>query len=280
MKRMILIIFVIFIIPTSCLASNSIDKAIMKQAKEKTKVVENTVKVIDDAELLTNEEETKLYKQVQKYIEKYNMDMVIVTINHNNKASSMEYADDFYDYNNYGIGDNKSGVLFLIDMQKRKMWISTTGSAIEIYNDVRIDKILEYTYKNIKEEKYYDCCKEFIDKASYFAKKGKYGSNNIITIESITITSLVLSIIITAIYIAIGYYNQRKLKPQKKAENYARQFKIVKELDRFIDVKQTRRYSPVESSSGSSSSSSGSSHSSSTHTSSSGSTHGGGGRSF
>ena len=152
MKRMILIIFVIFIIPTSCLASNSIDKAIMKQAKEKTKVVENTVKVIDDAELLTNEEETKLYKQVQKYIEKYNMDMVIVTINHNNKASSMEYADDFYDYNNYGIGDDKSGVLFLIDMQKRKMWISTTGSAIEIYNDVRIDKILEYTYKNIKKD--------------------------------------------------------------------------------------------------------------------------------
>ena len=34
--------------------------------------------------------------------------------------------------------------MFLIDMQKRKMWISTTGSAIEIYNDVRIDKILEY----------------------------------------------------------------------------------------------------------------------------------------
>ena len=28
----------------------------------------------------------------------------------------MDYADDYYDYNGYGLGDNKSGLLLLIDM--------------------------------------------------------------------------------------------------------------------------------------------------------------------
>ena len=90
-------------------------------AKETTPVVDETKKIYDYANLITDEEEIELYNKVQEFINKYNMDMVIVTINSNPKSSSMEYADDFYDYNNFGKGTNKSGLLFLIDMQNRKI---------------------------------------------------------------------------------------------------------------------------------------------------------------
>lgn len=50
-------------------------------AKETTPVVDETKKIYDYANLITDEEEIELYNKVQEFINKYNMDMVIVTIN-------------------------------------------------------------------------------------------------------------------------------------------------------------------------------------------------------
>ena len=142
-----------------------------QKAKANTPVVDATKKIYDYANLITKDEEEVLYNKVQEFINKYDMDMAIVTINSNPKSSSMAYADDFYDYNNFGKGTNKTGLLFLIDMQNRNMWISTTGDAINIYTDSRINTILDYTYDKISNEDYNGCAEQFIDKASYFANK-------------------------------------------------------------------------------------------------------------
>ena len=91
----------------------------VKRAALSTPKVDEKEKVYDFANLLTDEEEKKLYNSINEYIEKYDMDMAVVTIDKNNKASAMDYADDFYDYNNFGIGSTHDGLLFLIDMDTR-----------------------------------------------------------------------------------------------------------------------------------------------------------------
>ena len=233
------------------------------------------VKIYDYAKLIPDDKEKEIYNMIKKFISKYNMDMAIVTINENPKSSSMGYADDFYDYNDFGVGVNKNGLLFLIDMDNRKMWISTTGKAIEIYNDKRIDAILDYTYDKISKKDYSGCAEQFIKYATYFAKKGRNGGDTIISTSKMIKSSLICSSIATAIFIIIGVCSHRKPQKNREASKYiSKPLKLTEQTDQFLDkhVSQTRR---VESSS-----SSGESSGSSTHSGSSGTSHGGGGRSF
>lgn len=240
-------------------------------AKKTTPVVDETKKIYDYANLITDEEETELYNKVQEFINKYNMDMVIVTINSNPKSSSMAYADDFYDYNNFGKGANKSGLLFLIDMQNRKMWISTTGDAIKIYTDSRINTILDYTYDEISNKDYNGCAEQFIDKASYFANKGLTGGSKVVTVPKMICNSLIFAGIATIVLICIGLATHRKPRKKKEASNYITQpLKLSKNSDTFVNKHVSKVKIETSSSSGGSS----------THRSSSGRSHGGGGRSF
>ena len=244
-------------------------------AKRTTPNVDNTLKIYDYAKLIPEEKEQKIYEKIKKFISSYNMDMVIVTIDENPKSSSMDYADDFYDYNKFGIGANKSGVLFLINMSNRKMWISTTGDAIEIYNDKRIDAILDYTYDKISKKDYSGCAEQFIKYATYFAKKGRNGGDNILSISKILISSSIGGVVTMIIFLIIGLVSHKKPQKNKEASTYiSKPLKLTDQMDQFVDkhVSQTRR---VESSS-----SSGGSSGSSTHSGSSGTSHGGGGRSF
>lgn len=242
-----------------------------QKAKANTPVVDATKKIYDYANLITKDEEEALYNKVQEFINKYDMDMAIVTINSNPKSSSMAYADDFYDYNNFGKGTNKTGLLFLIDMQNRNMWISTTGDAINIYTDSRINTILDYTYDKISNEDYNGCAEQFIDKASYFANKGLTGGSKVVTVPKMICNSLIFAGLVTIVFICIGLATHRKPKKKKEASNYITQpLKLSNKLDTFLDKHVSKVKIETSSSLGGSS----------THSGSSGTSHGGGGRSF
>ena len=269
-----LICFIInIIILCNCACNATTYNANVENAIESTPVANSSKKIYDFAGLLTDEEEQNLYNEMQNFIEKYNMDIAIVTINKNPKYSSMAFADDFYDYNGFGIGNEKSGLLFLIDMDKRVMWISTTGRAIKIYNDNRIDAILDYTYKKISKEDYNGCANEFIKYAEYFAKKGESGGDYIYNVTEIIKISLGISVVVTFIYIIIGCAKHKKPAQKREANIYITSpIKLTENADILLDKHITKTY--ISSSSG------GSSGGSSTHVGSSGTTHGGGGRSF
>ena len=267
--------------------NNIITDTTKEKAEKNTPKVDASRKVYDYANLLTEQEENSLSNDITKFIGTYHMDMVIVTISENNKKSSMEYADDFYDYNDFGIGDSNDGLLFLMDMDKRVMWISTTGYAIKIYNDARINSILDDTYNKISKKDYYGCASEFIKSSSYFADEGVITSNNTVASTSmkdnrLTLKKVVYVIIpssmITIIFIIIGVRKHRNVKEQKLAKGYRKNLNINVERDQFIS-KHTSRVR-IESSTSSGSWGGGGSGSSSTHSGSSGVTHGGGGRSF
>lgn len=279
-------------VPSSIIVGTSNKEDVLE-----TPLVNAEEKVYDFAELLTDSEEKALYTLIESYIEKYDMDMVIVTIDENNKKSQVEYADDFYDYNEFGIGDTRDGILFLIDMDNRQMHISTTGEAIRMYNDSRIEDILDDTYYYISDEDYYNCAKAFITSSSSFAAKGIPSGNknsyigedgdivyttpgkaemimNVMIGSSIYI--LIGAAIATTLFFVIASAKHKVVKKAVFAKEYLVKdsFKLTKREDDFLGSHTTSRYNPP-----SSSSSSSSSHSS-THSSSSGSHHGGGSRGF
>ena len=252
----------------------------------KTPCVDETVKVYDFADLLTDIEEEKLFNLVDTYIDNTKYDLVLVTINENSKNSSKEYADDFFDYNEFGINSSRNGVLILIDMDNRELYISTSGYAIKMYDNYRIESILDSGYSYITNEEYYLTFSSMINSLTNYYEADFPNSNqnieineygDIIFIKYIPYEVVVIIAIIITIIVSLILYNKSRLKIKAISTiSYIKEKNITLRNDNFINSIVTKTIRDSESSSSSSSRSSGSS----THHSSSGRSHGGGGRKF
>lgn len=251
-----------------------------------TPCVDDMDKVYDFADLLTDEEETNLYNLIMEYIEKTNYDLAVVTIDNNPKSNEVDYADDFYDYNSFGKNETRDGVLILIDMDNRKVYISTTGYAIKMYTDTIIDFVIDSGYDNLRNEEYFECLKNMVMELQTEYGDDYPDSNRNMKIDSdghpIYVKYIsynlvfIISSIITLIVSLILYFKSRLKIKVASTISYLKNGNITIKQDKFINssVTHTRIASDTYSSGG------GSSGGSSFHSSSSGSSHGGGGRSF
>lgn len=240
---------------------------------------DTSLKVYDYAQVLTQQEEENLRKDINLFIANHNMDMAIVTVKYHEKSNTMNYADDFYDYNGFGIGSSYDGLIIVLDFTfgYRDVWISTSGKAINVYTDSRIDSMLDSIGTKI-DVGYYETFDIFIEKANSFARLGipSYNNNYYYEEESINFNFIIiLSLIIPSIVIIIFVLKNKMVKKATHACIYLVNNSVVinKRSDQFLTT-HTSSYRISDTSSSSSSSFS------STHRSSSGRIHGGGGRRF
>lgn len=249
----------------------------------KTPAVNAEEKVYDFADLFTDSEESELYKQISEYISISNMDLAVVTINENNKYDVEKYADDFYDYNDFGINSSRDGILFLIDMDKRQIHMTTTGKAIKMYDDNRIDSALDLVYQHMTDQEYYTGTSKFINRISEDFQAGVPASNKNMVIDKdgnvhiikrvnwflLVIISLIVSIITIVILVA----KNKLVRKATTAEEYLDKDSVkINGQDVFLSTHTTKHKIDH--------SSSGSSGGSSYHGGSSGMSHGGGSHGF
>lgn len=238
---------------------------------------DTSLKVYDYAQVLTTKEEAILKKNIDLFIANHNMDMAIVTVKYHDKIDTMNYADDFYDFNGFGIGPNYDGVIFVLDFTfwgNGDIWMGTTGKAISIYTDDRINAILDNIVSK-KNKGYYEMFNTFIEDSNYYAREGillPRGDDDRI-IENL-FSEIVISLVVSLIVLLVLINKNKMVKLATTASEYLIKDSILinKRNDKFI----TTHTSSVRISDSSSSSSGGSC--SSTHRSSSGRSHGGGGR--
>jgi uncharacterized protein len=244
------------------------------------------LKVNDYANLFTEDEIQRLTLSIEEIINKHNIDVVIVTTNDVEGKTSRDYADDFYDYNGYGLDELNSGLLFLINMEDREVYISTCGYVIDYFTDARIDSILDLVYEDLSKGKYYDSAKKFLDNVDYYMVKGK--SNNQYRIDengniikspmtkrekiNRIIISLFISIFAAAISCLIVVLRYKKTK-QVSNESYVDKKSIffTVKRDEFVSSHISKVKINKDNNGGGGSS---------IHQSSSGTSHGGGGRGF
>jgi uncharacterized protein len=299
----LLIGILMFIIPTFVFASTTVyerdennlqvwddidtsDDNVVYSILNTPKVDENE-KVYDFADLFSEFEEEELYDSIREYIDEFNSDMVIVTINDNNKRSAQEYAQDFYDYNYFGKGDKYDGIIFLIDMDTREMWISTTGETQLMYDNYRIERILDYCYNKISNDDYFGTASVFVSRASYYASQGKPSSaddyyidenGDLVRKKSVNwILTIIVSLIIPSITLWVYISKHKGIKIAESADEYLIKKNCVagKKIDSFLTTHTSKIYTGSSSSSGG-----GRSGGFSSSRGSSGRSHGGGGRRF
>lgn len=127
--------------------------------------------IIDDASLLSDEEQTDLEDKAQSLRATYKMDVVILTVDTLNGKSAQNYADDYYDENGYGYGNDYSGLLFLLAMEEREWYISTCGEAVYAFTDYGLDQLGDLVVSYLSSGDYYNGFTAYLDALSgYFEK--------------------------------------------------------------------------------------------------------------
>lgn len=100
----------------------------------------------DSAEVLTEDEDSELEASLEELSVRQSFDVTIATIDSlesEGYTSMEEYADDLYDYCQFGYGENRDGVLLLVSIGDRKWHISTCGYGITAFTDAGIQYIGE-----------------------------------------------------------------------------------------------------------------------------------------
>ena len=103
-------------------------------------------RVNDSAEVLTEDEDGELEASLEELSVRQSFDVIIATIDslESEGCTSMEeYADDLYDYCQFGYGENRDGVLLLVSIGDRKWHISTCGYGITAFTDAGIQYLGE-----------------------------------------------------------------------------------------------------------------------------------------
>lgn len=239
-------------------------------------------RVVDDADLLTENEEKSLESQIKAITDKYDFDIVLVTADTLGGKTPTSYADDYYDYNGYGANKERDGVLLLVSMEDRDWWITTRGYGITVFNDVRIDNAGENFVSHLSSGEYSKGFECFLSDAEEYIEltnsgKTKSDAERMKELAIYISASFGVGLIAAVITVLIFRAQLKSVKFQGGAAHYevAGSLNLTRSNDVFLykNISKTRR---VESNGGGRGSGGGSS----THISSSGATHGGGGGKF
>lgn len=232
-------------------------------------------RLVDQADILTDEEEQKLSGTLDEISERQQLDVDIVTVYSLNGKTSEEYADDFYDYNGYGMGENNSGILLLIGMEERDWAISTCGDGIPYFTDAGQEYMVEKFRPYLSDGEFYDafsCFAQLCDSFIEEARTGEPYDVGHMPREKMSLLQIACNMgigIFFALMVALWKRSRlRSVRRQVTASAYMRDgsLRITARQDMFVNKTVTCRVIESSSSSGGGSS---------THTGSSGTSHGG-----
>lgn len=251
--------------------------------------------VVDDADLLDPAEESALEEKAMELRSQYEMDIVILTVDSLNGISAQDFADDYYDDNDYGYDENRSGVLFLLAMAEREWYISTCGDAIYALTDYGIQQLGETAFSYLYGDNfepvfnaYLTYLPEYLNAYEVSAPVDGYADDSedyyhgeretVVYYEEeyspSIFVSLVIGVIAAAVVILIMRSSMNTKRKQYNASSYMKDgsFHLKRHQDLFLysNVSKVRRQQNNSSRGGGSS----------VHRSSGGRRHGGGGGRF
>jgi uncharacterized protein len=248
--------------------------------------------VIDEAGLLRSEQIDTLQEMAAELKEHYEIDAVILTVDSLGGTYAQDYADDYYD--NAGYGDD--GVLFLLAMEEREWYISTSGSVIYTLTDYGIQKIGEGAVSYFADGLWFEGFAYFLNNLSYYLDALENGApvdgfadfsgdyyhgdqEEVVYYQEETSPNFVLSLLCGLGAAGISIFVMRSAMNTKRSQRGAGDYlkkdswNLYQHRDLFLysNITKSRRQEESKSSSGGGSS---------VHRSSGGRSHGGGGGKF
>ena len=226
--------------------------------------VDRTLSLVEDyADVLTDSEETDLLAKLEALGTANDIEVGVVTVDSYEGKDPQAFADDFYDYNGYGYGENDDGFIVVFNTGEgdgnRNLAISTHGKGIDLLTDMEIDVIIEMMITPIKNGDFAGAFDNFVSECE----------NAVDTSVSLLAIPLAIAIGFGLAFLIVKIQASKLKTVVQKADaaDYVGNVVLTYQNDQFMYRNVT-------------SSPKAKSDSSSTHTSSSGRTHGGGNKSF
>ena len=241
----------------------------------------------DQAELVDSATESELLERLDELSESLNFDIAIATVKTTNGKDIIAFSDDYFDYNGFGLGDDRSGVVLIISMDPRECYISACGEGTAYFDYDDCQNIIDDFYDDLKSGNYGSVFGTFIDDAEQYVDFGRNGKSVSYRLDSMKADwgfaiALPIAIGIILAFVTVGILTRRNKSVAMKANaadyQVGNSLVITRNDEHFLYKNVTSTPIPSDDSSGGSGGSS--IGSSGTHISSSGSSHSGGGRSF
>jgi len=256
--------------------------------------------VVDDAGLLTSLQLTALTQKAAAIREDFQFEAVIVTVQSLEGKTAEAYADDYFDYNGYGCGENHDGILLLLAMDEREYHMSTTGYGITAFTDYGMEEMDDEFVSYLSNGDYSGGFSRFLDLVRQYLEAAKAGrpidigydyddykftqmsaGERVVYYLKAVLRHLpiflIIGLVISLIFVGAQKSQLKSIRAQSAANSYrdnqGLQLQVCEDLYLYSTTTRTR----IETDSGSRSGGGGGS---STHTSSSGTSHGGHGGRF
>ena len=236
--------------------------------------------LVDEAGLLSEEESSTLINKLEEISQRQKNEVAVVTVNSLEGKTAEAYADDYYDYNGYGYGENDDGLLLLVSMGEREWAVTAYGYCHTVaFTDAGLDYISSEFRRKLSSGEYakaFDCFADLCDDFLTQAATGEpYDVDNMP--KGKVSPFWLYTDLVVAFFISFGIVkgksrNLKSVKKQESAKAYERRgsLSLRRSTDSLVNRIVTQKTIRNEKNS-----SSGSSGGSSSHISSSGRSHGG-----
>lgn len=263
-KFRFLIMTCFLLIASFCLtAVPNVKASFENKTREETRTLP---RVIDDTGTLSKEEVDKLNSMADEISERLQCDVAIcmipdlATYGYGNSDSEVQaFADDLFDYEGYGLGEKKDGVMLAVSQEDRKRALSTHGKVEKM--DL---KALEAEFLSLlSDDKYYEAFEAYME-----AAEAEVTNVKTLPVGKYVLYSIIAGVIIGFIVVTYMKSKLNSVAFQDNATVYTKNnsMNVTTRNDFFLYRTIDRRAKPKEDSG--------------SHTSSSGESHGGSSGSF
>ncbi|CAM3747861.1 TPM domain-containing protein [Marinicrinis lubricantis] len=128
--------------------------------------------VYDEAQLFTPSQVEELQQRAVSLGEKWKLDIVMVTTNDVQGKTSRQYAEDFYNAHQLGYGNTQDGILYLLNMNDREVYILTKDRGVDLITDRRVEEMLDKVYPYLSEDAFGESAHAFLDEVDIMMQRG------------------------------------------------------------------------------------------------------------
>ena len=129
--------------------------------------------VVDDAQLFSADEIQAMETLIAQIREQYQIDAVVLTSYDAGYEDSQDFADLYYERGGYGVGEDKAGILYFIDMRNRVPCISTSGVMIDYITDSRLEELFDCSYDELTWGGYGESALKVLERTQDFLQEGR-----------------------------------------------------------------------------------------------------------
>lgn len=210
--------------------------------------------VLDLAQLLTESEAAALETRLEALADKFSVQVAVVTVSTCDGEDHEAYARELYRKGGYGLGENKDGILLLIDMDKENRGWAIYGKALG--NDAMTSSIIESVGEDmtpdLKDGNYAAAFDTFVAKCEERIDIAINGEPFDPVMSFIV--ALVIGIVLALIVTGIMKGKLKSVRAQRAASNYVRQgsMNVTESYEMFLYRTVEKREKPKSDSSNSS----------------------------